>query len=142
MIALAAEKGHPEAIQLLLDAGANVAQTFHPPLLETLKRGNRLALAVLLEGRTEELLNELHGHILAWHAAKTQSSLLPEIALATQEAIREHAATHPGDVPEFPPAGLSRTKRTLLLDCLKLNQKLESTDAVKQAIRQIKTIWV
>jgi hypothetical protein len=97
---------------------------------------------VLLEGRRSELLRELHGHILVWHAAKTQSSLLPEIALATQEAIREHAATHPRDVPEFPPAGLSRKKRSLLLDCLKLNQKLESTESVKETLREIKPIWV
>jgi hypothetical protein len=74
-------------------------------------------------------------------AVKQQSSLIPEIALATQEAILERAAEEPGTVPEFPPRGLSRKKRKLLLDCLKLNQRLDSSRPVKEAVKKIKMIW-
>jgi hypothetical protein len=141
LVALAAQKGYPEVIQLLLEAKANLALALHSPLIEVLKRGNRLVLAVLLEGRTDLLLRELQGHILIWHAVKEQSSLVPEIALATQEEIRRRPVVEGEVLPKFPPVGLSRKEEALLLQCLKLNQKLESMEPVKEAVERIKPIW-
>jgi hypothetical protein len=141
LLATAAQHGYLEAILMLLDAGANIGFTVHPPYVEVLNTGNRLALAVLLENRTDDLLREFDGHLLIWHAAVAASSLLPVVASETRREIEKLRASGVSEPPCFPPERLSRQEKNHLTDSLNLDQVLDSTAPVKRAVRRIKTLW-
>lgn len=139
MLSVAAKGGYAEAVKMLLDHHADPLEG--QPLVDVLSSGNRLALAVLLENRTSDLIREFDGKILAWHAATMESSLLPMIAYMTKLEIDKMKMMNAKNIPKFPPAGLSRVQLGELNQGMKLRQTLPSTEPVAKAVKKVKLPW-
>lgn len=139
MLSIAARGGYAEAVKMLLDHRADPLQG--QPLLDVLVSGNRMALAVLLENRTSDLIREIDGKLLVWHAATKESSLLPVIAHMTKLEIDKMKLMNAKNIPKFPPPGLSRVQMSELQKGLKLRLTLPSIDPVVKAVKKVKLPW-
>jgi hypothetical protein len=142
LLSVAASKGHPEAVQMLLAANANPRVPINPPLLAVLSSGCRLSLSLLLEGRPGDVLEEIDGKSLLWHAASQESSLLPVIVSVTLAEIEKLKVARAPVIPEFPPKQLKPVCRTQLLESQKLNEQLAETEDLKRKVNKIKCLWL
>lgn len=142
LMATAARNGSAEAIQILIDAHADPQVGNASPLVEVLHSGNKLALSVLLQNRTSDLVKLFNGKTVAWHAATIESSLLPIVAWMTNSEIEKMKAMNAANIPAFPPNDLNRIQKRQLMDSLTLRQVLPSIDSVKKSVKKIKVPWI
>lgn len=144
LISIASSKGFSEIVLMLIEAGANLNPPINPPLLTVLESGSKLCLSVLLYERSEEILKEIDGKILLYHAAVQESSLLPVIAKITQIEIQKlkQQDAKKNEIPPFPPKGLSPNQKKEINEVLALNEALLPINSVCETIKSIKKVWI
>ena len=141
MISIAANSGYSEVVLMLIEAGANLYPITNPPLLHVLNSGSKLCFSVLIEKREQDLLKPIDGELLVYHAAKTESSLLPLIAKLTKHEIEKLQEINCEDIPIFPPKRLNTQQKKELELSLSFDDSLLSTDKVYRMIKDVKRIW-
>lgn len=141
LVSVASSKGFSEIVLMLIQSGANLNPQINPPLLTVLESGSKLCLSVLLNERIEEVLKEIDGKVLLYHASNQESSLLPVIANITRIEIQKLKQKNEKNIPSFPPKDLSSNQKKEINELLPLNESLLPIDSVIETIKNIKRVW-
>ena len=142
LLAIASHKGYPEAIKLLLDAGAVFNRGQFHPLLEVLSSGNREAFAILIQSREKELpFLIIDQKLFIIHAIQLKTMLLPIIAAIIKKETEEALKRGENNVPPFPPIGLTNPEKKRLQVALEVKDSLISIEGVKDKVKRLKSPW-
>jgi hypothetical protein len=138
LLAIAVFNGFADIVKMLLESGAEVHPNGLPPLLASFNHDERDVLAVLLEGRLEDVLLEFDHKPFLVHAIERQSNLLPVIArcviLATEKLPAERRR-------QLTPKGLTRKQEKMLKKALKLQDEELTTEFVTASVHAVKRPW-
>jgi len=139
LLSIAAHKGYPEAIKLLLDSKASLTRGSYHPLIEVLASGNREAFAILVHGREPELpFLVIDGKPYLIHAIQTKTMLLPVIAAIISKETEVARANGRNDFPEI---SLTNPEKKRLKAALEVKDSLISIDSVNEKVKRLKSPW-
>ena len=141
LLSIAVYNGSAEAAKMLLDAGANPHPEGMPPLIAALNNETRESLAVLLKGRSRDILSEFENKPFIVHAIEYKSNLLPIIVSLVKEEIEKMKEAGEENIPPFPPKGLKSKHKSKLEKADALHDTLITSEFVDNAVKVIKCPW-